>query len=336
MKHINYPSIGQFRNCIKSITDFTRYAGKDESGEPIYDGGRPLPVIEMTGTVKLHGTNAGVAYNKVDGLWAQSRENIITIEKDNMGFAAFVEKNKEEFTIIHSRCRLLNDVPDNVTTVLFGEWAGKGIQKGVAISNIDKSFFIFGMAIDYDTPVWVNINEITFYPNNRIYKINTYPSFTATVDFGNPQAAQNTLVAITEQVEKECPVGKAFGHSGVGEGVVWGFTYNGRYFNFKVKGEEHSISKVKVLAAVDTEKLESVNAFVEYAVTQNRVDQIMQKVFGSKENFDVKKTGEFVKAMAADIIKEETDTLVNNGLCWKDVCNQVNYKAKQMMFKGVI
>ena len=50
------------------------------------------------------------------------------------------------------------------------------------------------------------------------------------------------MIEITEAVENECPVGKHFGVSGVGEGVVWtcvseGWNDSGTWF--KVKGEAH-------------------------------------------------------------------------------------------------
>mgnify|MGYP003529690192 CR=1 FL=1 len=45
--------------------------------------------------ILVHNSNAGICFSEVDGIWAQSRENIITIEKDNAGFAFFVEQNKD-------------------------------------------------------------------------------------------------------------------------------------------------------------------------------------------------------------------------------------------------
>lgn len=51
---IKYPSIEQFKNVIKEVSSNTRYAGKDESGHPIYNN-NPLPVLTFTGTTKVHG-----------------------------------------------------------------------------------------------------------------------------------------------------------------------------------------------------------------------------------------------------------------------------------------
>jgi hypothetical protein len=43
------------------------------------------------GTCKIHGTHADVVFDCVNGtMWAQSRNRVITCDKDNCGFAAFV------------------------------------------------------------------------------------------------------------------------------------------------------------------------------------------------------------------------------------------------------
>ena len=47
----------------------------------------------------------------------------------------------------------------------------------------------------------------------------------------------------------------------------------------KVKGEKHSSSKVKKLASVDVEKLNSIKDFVDYAVTESRLEQVKNPWF---------------------------------------------------------
>jgi len=51
---IPYPSIEQFKNCIKQVANDTRYAGKDENGKAIYNN-NSLPTLTFTGTTKIHG-----------------------------------------------------------------------------------------------------------------------------------------------------------------------------------------------------------------------------------------------------------------------------------------
>ena len=77
-KHISFPSIEQFKNVIADINRSHNFVGLDENGVAIYDPSRPKPVLAFKGTVKLHGTNFGVSYNELEGIWAQSRENIVT------------------------------------------------------------------------------------------------------------------------------------------------------------------------------------------------------------------------------------------------------------------
>lgn len=149
---IKWPSIEQFRSVIRNVQHKTRYKGKDENGEAIFDPFAKLPMLDFVGTVKLHGTNASVASSlnsiNAESLWCQSRENIITPEKDNAGFAMFVESMKDDFADLLLTASLVNhtcaDCYDDI--VVYGEWCGKGIQSGVGISEIPKMFVIFGIA----------------------------------------------------------------------------------------------------------------------------------------------------------------------------------------------
>lgn len=77
-RHISYPSIEQFKNVIADINRTYNFVGLDDNGDAIYDPSKPKPVLTFKGTIKLHGTNFGVSYNELEGMWAQSRENIIT------------------------------------------------------------------------------------------------------------------------------------------------------------------------------------------------------------------------------------------------------------------
>src|SRR5690606_12047119 len=111
-----------------------------------------------------------------------------------------------------------------------------------------------------------------------------------------PELAQNYLISLTEQGEEECPVAKSFGISGIGEGIVWSCEYQDSVYRFKVKGEKHSATKVKKLAEVDVEKIQSIDSFVEYACTENRLNQAIEQVFTSTSTEpDKKNTGDFIK-----------------------------------------
>ncbi len=344
-KHIPFPSIDQYRNIVTNVNRQYNFVGLDDNGEAIYDPSLPKPKLTFTGTVKLHGTNAGVCYNPDDGLWAQSRENIITPEQDNAGFAFFVETNRGYITHLMTEVILKNnfDVKNN-TVSIYGEWCGGNIQKGVGITNLPKSFFIFGVkitphvdsndleAVKKNPAYWVDSTYLRS-PEQRIYNIADYPTYTMDIDFNMPQLVQNDLADITNAVELECPVAKAFGFSGIGEGVVWACEYKGVVHRFKVKGEKHSSSKVKTLAPVDTEKFNSIVSFVDSVVTESRFSQGLEKTFLNGEPIDVKKMGDLIRWVVNDVIKEESDTMAANNIEPKDVNKYISTKVREMFFK---
>jgi hypothetical protein len=317
-----FTKIGQFRQIIRDVC----YVNSEE---PNYD----FPTLKFEGTVKLHGTNAGISYSKEDGLWIQSRKNIITTEKDNAGFAFFVESNRELFeTWMKEISR------EGFITTIFGEWAGSNIQKGVALNQLEKMFVLF--AVKYTN---IEDDEIHSYekvylesPENKIYNSNNFPKYEIEVDFKHPEIAQAKMVEMVEVVEKECPVGKFFGVSGIGEGIVFcHYDENGhRDHIFKCKGEKHSSSHVKTLASVDVEKVASIEAFIEYAVTENRLNQAIEQVFTSTSTEpNIKRMRDFLSWVSRDVISEEIDTLKENGLEPKEIGRPLSMKAKNWFIK---
>lgn len=218
-KMIKFPSIVQFRETIASINRSYNFVGLDENGEAVYDHTKPKPKLKFHGTVKIHGCNAGVSCNAQSGIWAQSRENILSIEKDNAGFCFFVESKKDVFQSLFEQVIERTGVDPNKNTIsIYGEWAGGNIQKGVAICNIEKSMFIFGVKIspfeveglEKQAPAYWVEHDYLKSPDNRIYNVEDFQTFEIEVDFNFPQLSQNKFVDLTIQVENECPVAKAF------------------------------------------------------------------------------------------------------------------------------
>lgn len=338
-KHISYPKIAQFRNIVATINREIEYTGLDEEGNAVYDKSIKKPTLTFKGTVKLHGTNASVCFNSIDGFWIQSRQNIITSEKDNAGFAFFAESHKVELCSLIDKIVNENQIDTNIYTVsIYGEWAGKGVQKSVGISELDKAFYVFGVKISKPqdeefNAYWLDSSNVKN-TDCRIFNVEDYETYSIDVDFNIPQLAQNKFAEITEQVEKECPISKAFGiDNGLGEGVVWSVEHKGNTHRFKVKGDKHSVTKVKKLASVDVEKLKNIQEFVEYSVTENRFNQAIENVFG-KDDLDVKRMGDFLRWIIKDITSEEMDTMVANSLEPKDVNKYISNKAREMFFKA--
>lgn len=175
--------------------------------------------------------------------------------------------------------------------------------------------------------VWVDHRGLSS-PENRIFNIEDYPTWDVEIDFNHPEDSQPALQSIVLKVEEECPVSKAFGHSGIGEGVVFVGEYKGVLHRFKVKGEKHSVTKVKTLANVDVEKVNSAREFAEKTVTKNRVDQACKNVCPG--GFDIKKTGDVIRWVLNDIIKEESDTMRESGLEVKDVSSYIGAATRKI------
>lgn len=81
-----YHSTSQFREVIRAVTDRTRYLGRNEQGEVMYDPVKELPTIQYQGTVKVHGTNGSLVKYADGRIYRQSKERILDITHDNIGF----------------------------------------------------------------------------------------------------------------------------------------------------------------------------------------------------------------------------------------------------------
>lgn len=175
MKHIAYPKTVQFRNVVQNINKEISFVGIDENGNAIHDETLPKPVLTFHGTVKLHGTNASFCYNHNDGFWAQSRNNVITPKKDNAAFAFFCETNQDVMKDMIEYLAENNKVDLGKHTItVYGEWAGKGVQSGAGIAEVEKTFFIFAAKVSEEgnadfIPYWIDSGALTS-RENRIYR----------------------------------------------------------------------------------------------------------------------------------------------------------------------
>lgn len=361
---IKYPSINQYRQTVKEITERACFIGLDDEGKAQFDYLKPKPVVTFTATEKIHGTNAGVCYSEPDGMWCQSRENVITVEKDNMGFAWFCEQNKEVIIKLINDLAKENNIDLNKYIIsLYGEFAGGTIQKNSALTNSEKCFIIFEHfkvspieptqmldANQSEKAIWFKtisysdfgvphpVIEWVESPDNKIFNIMNFDTWKFTIDFNQPERSQNDLIKLVEEtIEPASPLGKKFGHdANVGEGVVCSFlTEDGSLIQFKVKGEAHSKnSKVKTLKPVDTEKLDKIDKCIEEICHNWRFEQAIREVFGPEyeKTLDRKRIGEVIKWVTSDTIKEELDIIAKYGFEPKDVMGKVSQKTKEYFF----
>ena len=316
-----FPSIDQFRNVIRELKINHDYQGKDENGEPLYSHSEPYPTILFEGTVKLHGTNAGIV-KYPDKIEFQSRERGLTLAQDNAGFMLSLSSKNLD--------KLFEGIEFNNYVAIYGEWCGQSIQSGVALSQLPKMFVIFGLKVD---DVWVPYFESI--PEENIFNIQDFPKFQIEVDFNNPELVQNKLIELTENVEKECPVGKHFGVSGIGEGIVWTSFYKDKVYRFKTKGEKHSSSKVKTLASVNVDELNSINEFVDYSLTDSRLNQGISVLKEQGLPINQSSTGEFLRWIIGDIVKEESDTMISNQIDMKKANPVISKEARLWYFNNL-
>jgi len=324
---IKFPKIRQFRDIVKHVKGQADFQGLDDAGNAIYEHKDAYPTIKFTGTVKMHGTNGCIVLDEDKNVFVQSRSRQITVLNDNAGFAAFV-------------AGLPQEVFDSFTmrnVAIFGEWAGGNIQKGVALNGLPKMFVIFAIK-SLEDDEWLDISNYSFptqmLNTNGIYVTKQFPCYHIEIDFNVPELAQEQLGKLTEEVEAECPVGKFFDVSGIGEGIVWSNQDDpSSQYKFKVKGPKHSVSKVKTLAAVDVEKVNSIREFVEITVTPQRLEQGIGVMKERGIAIERKSTGDYLRWVVTDILEEELDLLTGNGLCAKDVGGSISSAARPFWFR---
>ncbi len=355
--HYKFPHIEQLRNVITDLKH--KYQNPVQTSDGwVFDESLPLPTITFEGTVKLHGTNTAIIFPFENGqydLYCQSRERVVTTKDDIFGFTSFVQKIESKlyevrqtlFGVLCSKLFATLETPETIK--VFGEWCGKGIQAGVAISQLDKMFVIFAVQVGNR---WLEPKEFKHMEleEYRIFNIYRCPiSWVIKVDF-NDQPELNKTVEIlerwTKQVEEECPFSKTFGVSGLGEGLVWRSLDDNRDKNFcggnqgdpwmfKTKGEKHKNVKESKLIQLAPDQLNNIADLVCSVVTEQRLEQFFEKLKTDNLPLTKQSTGLFIKWVQNDIQRENEDTIKASGLPENKVLTEIQNKAREWYFKKV-
>jgi hypothetical protein len=306
-------------------------------------------IVSYKAKVKLHGTNAAVQVH-IDGtILPQSRTNLITPEGDNAGFARWVMSHKEAWMAARGM-------------IIYGEWCGPGIQKGVAISEIPKKVFAVFAARPLDdsdrlivepedlASLVVGIPDtyiLPWYARTPMYGMDTRVDVSLDINWKqSDEDLTKSTVAINDwvaAVEANDPwVEAAFGVKGTGEGLVfypvsephlgWDTFQN---LVFKAKGEKHKNIATAKPAQISAEAAASIDAFVSMVLTQARLEQGATAIGGTDDKhpdlgpwYDVKLTGKFVAWIELDIKKETQDELEASKLDWKQIQKPLSDKAR--------
>lgn len=318
--------------------------------------------VSYKAKVKLHGTNAAVQVHSNGTIVCQSRESIITPEKDNAGFARWVMSNKDAWQ-------------EAADYVVYGEWIGPGIQKNVAVSQIPKKVFAVFAARQLNKPenLIVEPDELSLlvYGIPDVYVLPWYQGsmldsaekdaekfFDRTIEIDWKQTDEELTQAIAPindwvmAIEANDPwVEKTFGVKGTGEGLVF-YPVSEAHKNsfehftnlcFKAKGEKHKNIATAKPVQVSAEAAASIEAFVNMVVTPARLEQGARAILGEHKhedalkclfcttgalNYDMKNTGKFVAWVSADVEKETQDELAASGLTFKQVQKNITDRAR--------
>lgn len=333
-EHIPFPSIGQFNQTVKQVRQWAKHNEK------------PLPTVLFKGSVKLHGTNAAVVTNKQGEMRFQSRERILSYTSDNAGFYAFANQHTELFKRMTEKLR--EEAPEDCSVQIYGEWCGGNIQASVGLNKLPKMFVVFSVRVskDAESQDWLDVAKLFNFStglyelnSNQIYLIDQFPTYDIEVDFSHPEQAQAKLAELTNEVERDCPVARWFLPDStdtlIGEGIVWSAKFEDQWLQYKVKGEKHSASKVKVLAAPDLELVGSIDEFVETVVTPARLDQGISWMKEQNMELDTKNTGFYIQWIHRDVLKEEEELVLQSGLTWKQVQGKISQKARDGFFERI-
>ena len=122
----------------------------------------------------------------------------------------------------------------------------------------------------------------------------------------------------------------------VSEGIVWtcidiGWTQS--RFWFKTKGELHKGTKTKEKVPVDIERVNNMKELVETVVTEPRLLQGLDYLREQGLEFSRKNLGAYLKWVFNDVIKEELDTIMENGFEPKEISGAISTRARNWFFE---
>jgi hypothetical protein len=312
MPVISWSSIELLHNVVRTLSHLQQVTGE------------PLPRVQYQAKVKLHGTNCAVQCHG-QSITCQGRTTILTPEADNRGFAAWA----------HSHVDYFRRLPAG--TVVFGEWCGPGIERGMAVSRLPRKVFaVFAVQRDGELHVEPEgLLPVEGRPEG-LYVL-PWEGDRVELDYSLPaslEAAASSLNDRVAQVEAEDPwVMRTFGISGLGEGLVLypvGEVPRDpeRYarWMFKAKGEKHWTVATQKAVAVRPEAQASVDAFAQHVLTEARLQQgLAEACEGAR---DPRGTGTFLTWIVADVKKETVAELEASGLTWASVEKAVQARAR--------
>ncbi|RPA92386.1 hypothetical protein L873DRAFT_1817708 [Choiromyces venosus 120613-1] len=281
---------------------------------------------EFRGTVKIHGTNATLVFRDCDNLadvTIQSRNKVLVVglaNGDNHGTAEFLAgvplERLAQLVFGEKKAKFK-------TMVIAGEFAGKGVMKGVGISQLERFFMVFNICID---DLWQDMGRHpgVALPQYRVFNIMQYKTFRVTINlYTDTTAVEHQMMTYTQDIGHECPVAKALGGSGPGEGIVWTMLvpirhHNRRILGFKTKDErflgtayaprippQTPVANTMIAEESNT----PVDDFVNYAVGERRLEQGVEYMMEMGIPLKMENVNRFNRWVINDTLKEESEQM---------------------------
>jgi len=352
IEFVAWKEITLFHNLLKKLNAARVYyaTNKEAPSDDSVDIITPalLELLEKPITfkakVKLHGSNFGVALCG-DEIRAQSRSQFI--DRNGMGRIVF-EKNEAYWKSLV--------VPGgHQAFTVFGEYCGKGVQKGVALAQLNSVFMaVFG--IDIGGRLVVEPAEIeAFLTKNGTVKLPSdvlvLPWYEKTFEMDLRQEVVEKMVdveKVLEQIDVEVRkidsldpwVQHVFKVTGPGEGLVLYpvslleqvesvpeyHTIARDTFGdvaFKAKGEKHRVVSASKSVTIAPEKASGAEDFAKLMCPEPRLEQGASTVGG----YDNTLIRDFLTWIIKDVQKEGQHELEASKLTWRDVTGPINKLA---------
>lgn len=277
--------------------------------------------LEIEGTTKLHGTNAAIVFHSDGAIHYQSRSRVLDAKNDNAGFYATMTSALGVEATDHIQ-KQLSVITDNTDTiVLYGEWCGKGIQKSVALNQVEKMFVIFKIkSLNHGWLKTASWSKIKAEP--LIRNIAEIPIFKFSFSRTAPEASLHSIQETIDKVNEQCPfVYQLFGLKGVGEGLVLKPSCSeSSVYWFKMKGEKHKVQppKMKVVLKADSNQINAINEFVFRQVTMERIESARESLGVATKCYKP-----IIEWMVADIFREEEILGLDDKLLKKAIAQRV-------------
>ncbi|KAG0129049.1 hypothetical protein HOY82DRAFT_621039 [Tuber indicum] len=319
---LNTPVFVKYPNTLQ-FPGFKKEALKIRSRELRARGHKlALPAkADFRGTVKIHGANTTLVFrdcNNLASVAIQSRNKILPWPPgngDDNGVAEFlagVPLDSLAQSVFGARKAKFR------TLIIAGEFAGKGIQKGTGVSGLERFFMVFNICVD---DLWQDMGRLSdvALPGYRVFNIMNYKTFKVAINLNaDTTVAERQMMEYTKEVANDCPVAKALGGSGIGEGIVWTMLVPIRHhrpsvLGFKTKSDIFLATayapRAPPTAPVTQEPKTIVDEFVSYAVGQRRLEQGVEYMAEMGIPLKAENFKSFTRWVIDDTLKEEAEQM---------------------------